>query len=165
MQVSFLGADRFRIKTKNATLLLEADTVDIEGVKITGPGEYERKGIFVEGISPNGNGPIYTIRVENMTLCYLGNLEESISEEAAKKVGDIDILFVPLGENGTISEKIAMKVISQIDPRTVIPMQYSNISNFKNAEGIKTEDLDELKIKKQDLPEEERKFYILKKKG
>jgi len=164
MQINYLGSDKFSIKTKEATIGVSSDQIDIDGLIINGPGEYERKGIFVEGVSPNGNGPVYVFRAEQITVCYLGKLKHSISDEAAKKIGDIDILITPLGEDGTISTKEVSKVISQIDPRTVIPMLYLDIESFKKSESITGEAIDSLKIKKADLPEEERKFYILKEK-
>lgn len=162
MQINYLGSDEFSIKAKEATILVQSSEVDIEGLKITGPGEYERKGIFVEGISPNGNGPIYVIRADQIVICYLGKLKNTISDEAAKQIGDVDILIIPLGEDGTIGEKEVGKVIAQIDPRVVIPMLYSDIASFKKSEGITDEAVDSLKIKKADLPEEDRKFVILK---
>ena len=162
MQISYKGSDKFSVKSKEATIAIEASEVDIDGLKITGPGEYERKGVFVEGISPNGNGPIYLIRVDQVSICYLGKLKNSVSDDAAKQIGDVDILIVPLGEEGTIAEKEVGKVIAQIDPRVVIPMLYRDIESFKKAEGITSDAIDSLKIKKIDLPEEDRKFYILK---
>ena len=162
MQINYKGTDKFVVKAKEATITLESSEVDIEGLKITGPGEYERKGIFVEGISPNGNGPVYVVRADHITICYLGKLKNAISDDAAKQIGDIDILIVPLGEEGTIGEKEVGKVIAQIDPRIVIPMLYSDIEPFKKTEGITGEAIDSLRLKKADLPEEDRKFYILK---
>ena len=160
MQITYLGKEKFEIKTKDAKIIL-SDKLEIDDFVIDGPGEYERKGVFVQAIKPNGDGCIYVVNTETINLCYTGLIREMISDEAIKEIGDIDILFVPLGDEGTMDVKKASTLISKIDPRTVIPMLYTDISEFKKAEGIVEEDLETLKIKKIDLPDEERKFYIL----
>ena len=48
MIITYLGGDKFRIKTREANITLAADRVDIDGFVINGPGEYERKNVFVE---------------------------------------------------------------------------------------------------------------------
>ncbi|OPZ23506.1 MAG: metal-dependent hydrolase [bacterium ADurb.BinA186] len=164
MQITYLGAEKFEVKTRDAKLIL-SDEVDIDDFKISGPGEYERKGVFIQAIRPNGGGCIFIINTESMAVCYTGKIREMISDDAVKEIGDIDILILPLGEEGTIDIKKASTLISKIDPRTVIPMLYSDISGFKKMEGIVEEDLDTLKVKKADLPDEERKFFILKPRG
>lgn len=161
MQITYLGKEKFEVKTRDAKIIL-SDKLEIDDFVIEGPGEYERKGVFVQAIKPNGDGCVYVINAETMTICYTGKIKEMISDEAVKEIGDIDILILPLGEEGTIDIKMASTLISKIDPRTVIPMMYADISAFKKTEGIVEEDIDTLKIKKIDLPEEERKFYILK---
>ncbi len=163
MQIKYLGAEKFELKTKEAKVIFSREGIEIDGFKIAGPGEYERKEIFVQGISLDGDAEaVYLIQNEGMTLCYVGILKTPLTPEAVKAIGDIDILFVPLGAEGTLELKEAQKLISDIDPRVVIPMLYSNIQPFKNAEGITDSEIDWLKIRKTDLPEEERKFYILK---
>jgi len=163
MIIKYQGDEKFEIKTSDAKIILSAEGVDIEDFLIQTPGEFERRSVFVQGI-PLGEGqrPVYTINTEEMTLCYTNGLNQDLDEEVIKLIGDIDILFVPLGENNSLSVKQAQKLISDIDPRIVIPMLYANIDEFKSAEGITDGEVDQLKVKKADLPEEERKFYILK---
>lgn len=163
MIIKYNSDEKFEIKTTDAKLNLSADGIDIEGFAIKTPGEFERRSVFVQGI-PLGEGqkPIYTINTEEMTLCYPNGLNQDLGEEVIKLIGDVDILFVPLGEKNSLSIKQAQELISDIDPRIVIPMLYTDISQFKLAEGITDGEVDQLKIKKADLPEEERKFFILK---
>lgn len=107
MQINFKGEDRFEIKTKEATIHLADQSVAVDGFSFTGPGEYERKGVFVEGIQPNGNGTVFTIRAEGISVCYPGTLSEKINDEAAKMIGDVDILMVPLGQKNSLDLKKA----------------------------------------------------------
>ena len=163
MQIKYLGDEKFEIKTTTAKVNLSRDGIQVEDFKVTSPGEFEHKGVSIQGIDPDeGNDTIYLCTIEEMTLLFPALLEERISEEAAKEIGDVDILFLPLGEEGSLKVKDAQKLISDIDPRVVIPMLYSDINEFKTAEGIADGEVDVLKIKKIDLPQEERKFYILK---
>ena len=77
-------------------------------------------------------------------------------------MGNVDFFFLGLGEDGSVNTKIATKILSEIDPRVVIPMLYSDLAEFKKSEGITDGELDLLKIRKIDLPEEERRIVILK---
>jgi len=143
---------------------------------VDGPGEYEIKEVYINGISGFINNPeeieentetiIYTIEIEGMRICHLGNFEQKeLNEEQVEKIGDIDILMVPVSEN-------AKKIISQIEPKTIIPMQYKipelkekagDLEEFLKLMGIKsTESLQKLSIKKKDVLGNEAKIIILK---
>lgn len=159
MQVKYQGHEKFEVKSKENVVDL-GFSIKVNGFEFDGPGEYEKNGVFVEGIADNGN-TIYVIRLEEMKLCYLGKIAHQLREEEAKEIGDVDILFVPLGEEGSVGVKDATKVISQIDPRVVVPMLYSDLSEYKKAEGITDGETDTLKIRKIDLPEDQRQNTIL----
>lgn len=165
MQINYLGKDKFEIGVRGAKILLSGAAIDIDQFIIDGPGEYERKGVFVEGIGIGEDATIYVLRTEDIALCYLGRLSHKLNDEIVKRIGEVDLLFVPLGEEGTITDKEANAVISQTDPMGVIPMLYSDISAFKALEGIHNGELETLKIKKADFGEGERNFYILKPKS
>lgn len=166
MIIKYLSQEKFEIKSSEAKLTLSREGIDIEGFKIDSPGEYERRGISVLGINPDGDSSmIYLLTIEEMTVLYPSLLNNDINEVADREIGDVDILFVPLGQENTLKLKDSQKLISDIDPRVVIPMLYDDINEFKTAEGIADSEIDVLKIKKIDLPQEERKFYILKPNG
>jgi L-ascorbate metabolism protein UlaG (beta-lactamase superfamily) len=166
MIIKYNGEEKFEIKTAEAKVSLSSAGIDIEGFIINTPGEYERRGVSVQGITLDGEQkPVYIIHTEEMSLCYPDGLNRELDEEIVKLIGDIDILFVPLGESGSMPLKLSQKLISDIDPRVVIPMLYADIEQFKSAEGITDGEVDQLKIKKAELPVEERKFYILKPNG
>mgnify|MGYP001601107485 CR=1 FL=1 len=105
-----------------------------ESFLINTPGEYEKKGIAIRGISSyhdktegkeRGLNTIYVIKAEDMTICHLGDLgQEKLDEKQVDDIGDIDILLVPVGGNYTINYKEAIGVIGQIEPKIIIPMHY-----------------------------------------
>ncbi|MCK4781834.1 MBL fold metallo-hydrolase [Candidatus Parcubacteria bacterium] len=150
---------------------------------IQGPGEYEIKKISIHGISSfhddnqgkeRGENTIYTIKNNGIQLCHLGDLgQKELTEEQVEKIGQIDILFIPVGGTYTIGSQEALKVINQIEPKIVIPMHYhlpnikiklDNLNNFLKAIGEKSiEPLDKLSIKSKDLEEQEKmKVIVLK---
>jgi L-ascorbate metabolism protein UlaG (beta-lactamase superfamily) len=160
MQIKHQGQDKFELKSKELSIILGPE-VSINDFVFPGPGEYEKGGAILNGIA-DGDNTIYVLRVEEMNICYLGHIKHDLSEDETKQIGDVDILFLPLGEEGTIDLKTALKLLSKIDPKIVIPMLYTDLAEFKKSEGITDNELDVLKIRKIDLPEEERQVFILK---
>lgn len=149
---------------------------------IEGPGEYEIKNIFVQGIhswhdssqgKARGENTIYTIEAEEMRLCHLGDFgQNELTEEQLEKIGEIDILMLPVGGVYTISGKEAPKIMAQIEPKITIPMHYNipklkekldGLDKFLKPVGIKSiEPINKLTIKKKDIPTEEAKVIVLK---
>ena len=158
MQIKYRGDRKFEIKTKDLEISF-GDHLVINGFTFPGPGEYEKGGAIINGIADQGN-TIFVVNIEEMNLCHLGALNHDLSEDEAKQIGDVDILFLPLGFEPA-SLKIALKNLAKIDPRVIIPMEYADLAEFKKSEGITDGELDILKIKKVDLPDEERKIFIL----
>lgn len=160
MQIRYMGGAKFEIKVKDAEIILD-NGISVNGFDFPGPGEYEKNGVIISGVADQTN-TIYTLRAEEINLCYLGRISHDLTEDETKQIGDVDILFLPLGEDGSAEVKIALKLLSKTDPRIVIPMLYKDLNEFMKSEGITDGELDILKIKKSDLPEEERKVVILK---
>jgi len=150
-----------------------------EAFIIDGPGEYEKQGIAVRGISSfhdksggkeRGLNTIYVIKAEDMTVCHMGDFgQEKFEEHQLETIGDIDILMIPVGGNYTIDYKEAVNIISQIEPKIVIPMHYKvkdlNIDiagpeKFLKEIGLTPEKTDKLKIAKKNLPIEEMKLVM-----
>ena len=149
---------------------------------IEGPGEYEIKEVVLQGIpawhdnllgKERGANTIYTIEVEGMRLCHLGDLgQKELTADQLEKIGEVDILMIPVGGIYTISSKEAPKIMAQIEPKIIIPMHYQvpklkikldGLDKFLKIMGIKSiESLPKLSIKKKDLSEEEAKIIVLK---
>ena len=149
---------------------------------IEGPGEYEIKDVALQGIptwhdnllgKERGANTIYTIEVEGMRLCHLGDLgQKELTADQLEKIGEVDILMIPVGGIYTISSKEAPKIMAQIEPKIIIPMHYQvpklkikldGLDKFLKIMGIKSiESLPKLSIKKKDLSEEEAKIIVLK---
>lgn len=115
------------------------DHDNVKGVKgtpfvINGPGEYEVKGVFVQGIpsfhddkegKERGQNTIYVIEAEDTRFCHLGDLGQNLlTDEQLEKIDNVDVLMIPVGGVYTIDSSAAQKIISQIEPKIVIPMHY-----------------------------------------
>jgi L-ascorbate metabolism protein UlaG (beta-lactamase superfamily) len=176
-------------KLKADILLVSHEHHDHNNVKavegnpflIHGPGEYEVKEVFIQGIpafhdsssgKERGTNTIYTIEAEDLKICHLGDLgQKELQPEQIEKIGEVDILMVPVGGTYTISAKEAVKIMSQIEPSIIIPMHYQlpklkikldGIDSFFKVMGIKKLDsLPKLSIKKKDISPEEAKIIIL----
>lgn len=159
MQIKYRGGEEFQVRSKDLEIILSGG-ITINGFSFPGPGEYEKSGVILNGIS-DGTNTIYTLVVEEITLCYLGKINHDLTEDEAKVVGAVDILFLPLGAQGSANIKTALKILSKIDPKVVIPMLYDDLAEFKKEEAIVDSELSILKIKKSELPEEERQIFVL----
>lgn len=173
--IIFSGEDKKVIsKIKNS--------LDKAAFAISGAGEYEVKGTFVHALyADNGEdakksdvrNTIYRIDIENITLAHLGYLDHKLSGEQLDHLEKIDILFIPVGGHGTLNGKQATDLISQIEPRVIVPMHYSvpglkkkldSLDGFCKEIGIcPKEHLPKLKIVKKDLPPDEMKVILLEK--
>jgi L-ascorbate metabolism protein UlaG (beta-lactamase superfamily) len=101
--------------------------------RIDGPGEYEVAGALIEGVATfrdkehgkvNGKNTAYLIHLDEMSVCHLGSLGHTLSSSQIEALKDADILLVPVGGGGALTAPEAAEVVSQLEPRIVIPMQY-----------------------------------------
>jgi L-ascorbate metabolism protein UlaG (beta-lactamase superfamily) len=96
---------------------------------ISGPGEYEVKGVLITG-TPTLNqgqrvGSFFRIEMDDLVLCHLGQLKEPLSASQVEGLADVDVLFVPVaGDGETIDAAKAVEMINLIEPRVVVPMHY-----------------------------------------
>ena len=132
----------------------------IEGVvnepkRVKGPGEYEIGGTFITGVAcfhDNkrgdllGKNTIYIIEMDGITLCHLGDLGHSLDPHLIEEIGDIDILFLPVGEVSTILIDTAVEIVRQLEPPIVIPMHYKTEA-FTGNLSLVDKFLDKMRIR------------------
>jgi len=150
-----------------------AESLAGEPFLVSGPGEYEVKGVLVRGIetyhdrvggAERGLNTIYKVEVEEMTLLHMGDFgEERLREETLESIGDVDLLFVPVGGIYTVDAEGAGRVVKQIEPALVIPMHYklpglkpdiAGVEPFLREMGSRdNKAVERLVLKKKDIPE------------
>lgn len=152
MTITFEGGGKFKIKCKDASIIT-GETIRINDFEINGPGEYEVAGISAESIDGVTN-----FYVEDINLTYLRR-SKILNNEELEKVEGTDVLFLPVGE--IIDPKIAMEVANQIEPKILILMHYKSIDELQQIKGLVPEVMDELKLTKNMLLQEERRTIAL----
>ncbi len=148
------------------------------GFLIENPGEYEIKGITVDGFYSFNNGDvddgnaIFLLGGEELKICHLGLLsQKELKKEQLDELGDVDILLLPVGGGKAMNAKEATKIMSQIEPKITIPMYYKipklkekldELESFLKILGLKSpETLNKFSLKKKDLLDQDPKVIIL----
>ena len=152
--------------------LVSRDHPDMNGIEevayggnipfaITGPGEYERQGVVIQGFLSNscyglakdhlgvkhpsclGVSPpsyintIYSVELEDMTLVHLGALSDAeLSKEARENIDEIDVLFVPVGGDGVLTPAAAHGLAVSLEPKIIIPMHWNGMGQPKALEAF-----------------------------
>jgi len=129
---------------------------------IDGPGEYELSDVFIKGYLSAGPADkintIYTVLLEGIKVCHLGALAlNDLPGDVVEEISGCDILFVPVGENDTLSAKLASKVASSLLPKIIIPVLYGDTKSGELKEFLKEigspgeKSVEKLSLKKKDL--------------
>lgn len=152
----------------------------VEQVKkvISGPGEYEVNEISIIGISTyhddqkgekRGKNTVYVYEIDDLRIAHLGDLGHTLSEKKIEQMGEIDILFVPVGGEYTINGQVAAQIVRNIEPLIIIPMHFkqegmkkdfadklSDEKSFVNDLGLPVENEKRLNVNKSSLGEEQK---------
>jgi len=71
-----------------------------------------------------GKNIIYKFVSDDITFVHLGDLGHELDEKKIQQLGNVDILFIPIGGTYTIDSEQAWNVIQAIQPKIIIPMHY-----------------------------------------
>ena len=139
---------------------------------VRGPGEYEISDVLITGVASyhddkrgqeHGRNTIYVIHMDEVVVCHLGDLGHTLQEEQLEEVADADVLLIPIGGQHTINATQAAEIISQVEPRIVIPMHYRPVTGeagdpldkFCREMGVETINTQpKLSITRNNLPAE-----------
>jgi L-ascorbate metabolism protein UlaG (beta-lactamase superfamily) len=162
MDITWLGHSCFRIKGSHATVITDpyspslgyslgkptANIVTvshqhqghsyIDGIggqpkPITGPGEYEIRGVLVIGVGTfhddeggrkRGKNTVYLMEVDEVAVCHLGDLGHVLTAGQVAEIDNVDVLLLPVGGVSTINAPMAAEVVRQLEPKVVVPMHY-----------------------------------------
>ena len=131
------------------------------------------KGTMIKGVksfhdesggAKRGMNIIYLFSMDNISFCHLGDLGHELDENTIHQIGDVDVLFIPVGGNFTIDAHKAWNVINGIKPRIVVPMHYkigglslpiARVDSFLEKNKLKILKVgNEIDIEREDLPED-----------
>ncbi|HET8568656.1 MAG TPA: MBL fold metallo-hydrolase [Candidatus Limnocylindria bacterium] len=114
-----------------------------EPVVLTGPGEYEVREILVTGVATfhdddkgakRGKNTVFAIRLDDLVVCHLGDLGHSLPATELERIGDVDVLLVPIsGADTNLSAATAAEIVHQLEPKVVVPMSFEAEGRKKDA--------------------------------
>jgi len=150
-------------------MVSHGDTVPFQ---VKGPGDYEIKDIFIKGIMTETEllgkkyiNTIYSLSVENISLCFLGAIaNDKLNSIIRGQIDTPDILFVPIGNPDLLSPSDAYKLAVTLEPKIIIPMDYDEKSLkafLKEAGSEKVTPIEKLTIKAKELIGREGEVVVL----
>jgi L-ascorbate metabolism protein UlaG (beta-lactamase superfamily) len=153
---------------------------DREPFVINGPGEYEHSGVTIQGFLTKSKyglakgqeeavNTVYLVELEDMNLVFLGALSDpALPADAREAIDEIDILFVPVGDEGVLTPSAAHELAVSLEPHIIIPMHWSGMGEskaldaFLKEEGGADETVEKLTIKKKDAAQKDGAIIIIK---
>jgi len=100
---------------------------------VKGAGNHKVSGIEIKGVATyhdpeqgkkRGSNTVFVIKADGLNICHLGDLGHLLTPGQVSDIGQVDILFVPVGGFFTIDAKQACEVVQQLGPALVLPMHY-----------------------------------------
>lgn len=196
MQIQWTGLGSFRIQTSHSVIVtdpfadstgltmpkLKADIVLVsdpanelsnntkrlsgEGFTIDSPGEYEIKQTFIYGVPASNT--CYLIEDDGISVAFLGALDTSLTNEQLAKLEGADILLLPVG---SLDKEQRTVIVSQLEPRVIIPYLFEQKGTKKKFEPVETflkeygskavEPVEKYSIKEKDLPQDDTLVVVL----
>lgn len=146
MDIHALGDNSFRLTGKTMTLAffppktVKSDIVisDKENGHearkvIFGPGEYEVGGVSIFAYTFG-----YFVELDEIRVFYALSGEAIPSEDDIAKIGEVDVLIVPVGAS-------TEQYVSKVTPSLVIP--FGDTTSYVEKQGIQDEPLPKLSVK------------------
>ena len=127
--------------------------VACERAQLDAPGEYEIQNVLITGVVTDDQAPAparnvaFVVTIDDVIVAHLGDMRGEPSPRAMEELSRADVLLVPVGGNGHLDAKTAVKVAGAIDPRLVIPMLHKvgpetaaldPVDTFLSAMGLST---------------------------
>lgn len=149
---------------------------------INGPGEYEMREMLARGVptfhddkmgEKYGQNTLYVVRLADINICHMGDFgEKELRAEVQEFTPDIDVLLCPVGGDTTVELGQMIKIISQIEPKIIIPMHYisknmktdkKKLNEFLKEIGQeKAEQVEKFSFKKKDLFGKKEEVVVIK---
>ncbi len=129
-------------------------------------GEYEISGVRIRGVqikeesSEKEIRTVYVAKLDEMSLCFLGELSSALSSETMDRLGEIDVLFLSTGEHG-LDEKKAAALIKEMEPKVAIFTACKDSKALAAALGKTPEMVEKFTAKRKDLSESALRLLIM----
>ena len=115
--VSHEHFDHNNVSAIRGNPVIVRDTIEVKGIKFNMIPTFHGSGM--------GNNRVFCFKVDGVNICHCGDLGHMFSDDQAKAMGKVDVLFVPIGGTYTTDAEIATKIYEKLKPGIVIPMHFS----------------------------------------
>ena len=144
--------NHIEIHSGEANFVLNPESVVIDDYVMDFPGEFERRGVFVE-IRESNKSLLYVITLEGKTLIYLPEGTSSEGLDALRDVNNKDMVIFPASES-------LWKTVETWEASVVVPFGAKS-AEFLAKLGQAVEVSDSASVKTADLEAETTKFIAL----
>ncbi len=110
-----------------------------------------------------GANRVTCFTLDGIRLCHLGDLGHVPNDEQVNEIGEVDVLFVPVGGRFTVGPDEASQIVERIGPKITIPMHFKTekcgfpiepVDTFlKDKKEIRRSPTSEVVLSKEDLPD------------
>jgi L-ascorbate metabolism protein UlaG (beta-lactamase superfamily) len=99
-----------------------------------------------------GSNTIFRFALDGLRVCHFGDFGQAeLRAEQQRAIGEVDVLFLPVGGGPTVGGDAAAAIVRALRPRLVVPMHYRTGAvnfleppdAFLDALGARVERLDE----------------------
>lgn len=112
--------NKVKVVEKETSTVVRRGDKTVRDIEISSYTTYHDKN---EG-KKRGSNTIFSFVIDEITFCHLGDLGHLLPEEVIASLGNIDVLFIPVGGVFTIDAEEATNLCKNIMPRVAIPMHY-----------------------------------------
>jgi L-ascorbate metabolism protein UlaG (beta-lactamase superfamily) len=72
-----------------------------------------------------GPNTIFCFTLDGLRLCHFGDFgQAALRREQQQAIGELDVLFLPVGDGPTVGGEPAAAIVRALRPRLVVPMHY-----------------------------------------
>ncbi len=176
MEITKTDKNSFFINSKALNISIDADNIKADVLLFSNKntdkpknadarvfdsaGEYEVRKCMIDATQLNESEIGFTVLIDGVQLAYIGNIEDMLTDKQVEVFAAVDVLILPIVDG---KAEITTKVISQIEPSTVIPHSYDegSIETFSKEFGNDVEKTAKLKISKKDLTESDKQKLVI----
>lgn len=72
-----------------------------------------------------GPNTVFVFGLEGVRVCHFGDFgQRALRPEQREAIGEVDLLFLPVGGGPTMGAELAAEITGELAPRWVVPMHY-----------------------------------------